>query len=296
MARCCCSTRSASSSVSPAAATCTRSRGCPRVTTNARAWPSRATAHSSSRPDSTYAACSACPPRAASRRSPPSSATPTASPSTPTATSTSPKPPSTASSASSPPTPSNPIARASCPKEVINRFRAPASPAQSCSGGGTEEHAVRRATTVGRGAKPPSESTPLHHRRSESPHVAAREQRADEHHRNRHEIDPRHGEELVERDLHRRQAGGDRLVVLREQEHRGDHEIAGDRAEREDAGSDQHGPAHRQHDAVERGGPGRALDERRLFDLARQGLEIRRQDPDAEGQRHRRVDGQQQER
>jgi GTP-binding protein Era len=35
--------------------------------------------------------------------------------------------------------------------------RAPASPAQPGPGGGREEHAVRRATTVGRGAKPPSE-------------------------------------------------------------------------------------------------------------------------------------------
>jgi GTPase len=35
--------------------------------------------------------------------------------------------------------------------------RAPASPAQSSPGGGREEHAARRATTVGRGAKPPSE-------------------------------------------------------------------------------------------------------------------------------------------
>src|SRR5438132_9845808 len=43
------------------------------------------------------------------------------------------------------------------PPEVI-RFRAPALPAQSAFWwGGTEERAVRRATTVGKGAKPPSE-------------------------------------------------------------------------------------------------------------------------------------------
>src|SRR5438093_11368965 len=36
-------------------------------------------------------------------------------------------------------------------------YRAPALPAQSCSGGGREERAVRRATTVGRGVKPPAE-------------------------------------------------------------------------------------------------------------------------------------------
>src|SRR6185436_6387005 len=35
--------------------------------------------------------------------------------------------------------------------------RARASPAQSIFGGGRKERAVRRATTVGRGAKPPSE-------------------------------------------------------------------------------------------------------------------------------------------
>src|SRR6267378_862921 len=47
---------------------------------------------------------------------------------------------------------------------------APALPAQSVLGGGREERADRRATTVGRGAKPPSEVTvpspgPTSHRR-----------------------------------------------------------------------------------------------------------------------------------
>jgi hypothetical protein len=37
-------------------------------------------------------------------------------------------------------------------------LRAAAVPPQACSGGGKEERAVRRATTVGRGAKPPAES------------------------------------------------------------------------------------------------------------------------------------------
>src|SRR5438552_7192831 len=40
---------------------------------------------------------------------------------------------------------------------AVHRPRSSAGFARAILGGGTEEHAARRATTVGRGAKPPSE-------------------------------------------------------------------------------------------------------------------------------------------
>src|SRR5262245_10437471 len=185
-----------------------------------------------------------------------------------------------------------------------------AIPAASCSTPGEPSTFPRRRPTGSFGSRPipsgrgptrppPSPSPrrialgPLDHRGGEPANEAPREEGGDRHHGNREQVDPGHRGQLVERHVEGPDPGCDRLVLRREDEHRCEHEIAGDGPEGEDTRGDEHGAAHGQDDAKEGAGAARALDQGRLLDLARQVLEVPREHPHAEGQRHARVDEEQ---
>src|SRR5205823_10449163 len=105
----------------------------------------------------------------------------------------------------------------------------------------------------------------LEHGRGKAAYVVSGEEGGDREHGDCHQVDSRHGRQLVQRHLDRAEPRRYRLVVPAQKEERRDGEVAGYGAEGEDTGGHDDRAAHGQDDPEEGRGPARSLEEGRLF-------------------------------